>query len=162
ALAAGAMSEPDEPARVPDVAHWLEGWRVWRVGVTELHSLGQEYVWPARRLARAECAHQARLGGLLLGIVDGIDLVMTSAGCESTTAKTAVIFSRSALKAAIAEHGPAPGQSCLCGLYARSTPPPWEDLPGHQRGFVVGRVALWGKVIRGATGMRAEYAYPLS
>ena len=69
---------------------------------------------------------------------------------------------RSALKAALAEHGSAPGRLCTCGLYARSTPPPWEDLPGHGHGFVVGRVALWGKVIRGATGMRAEYAYPLS
>src|SRR5256885_8030107 len=140
------MSEPYDPARVPDVAHWLEGWRTGRVAQDGLHALGHEYVWPARQAAHAECAHQARLCGMLLGYDDPVSAVAEMRQMSSAGVILQFPPSRSVLKAALAEHGPAPAQSCVCGLYARSTPPPWEDLPGPSSRYVVGRVALWGKV----------------
>lgn len=57
---------------------------------------------------------------------------------------------------------PPPVSSCSCGIYAAK--------PGHPEVFsyingphvVVGVVALWGRIIEGEFGYRAEYAYPLA
>ena len=54
-----------------------------------------------------------------------------------------------------------PGEGCTCGIYAA------RNLR-HLRGqlllgltpMVVGEVAMWGKVIPGQHGYRAEFAYP--
>lgn len=50
-----------------------------------------------------------------------------------------------------------PGESCKCGIYAVADPAPCASYPIS----VLGRVALWGKVVPGDKGWRAEYAYPL-
>lgn len=56
-----------------------------------------------------------------------------------------------------------PGEDCRCGIYGardlralRSHP-----LVGY-RFTVAGEVLLWGKLIRGELGYRAQYAYPKS
>lgn len=56
-------------------------------------------------------------------------------------------------------HGPAPGVSCVCGIYAWKEP---SQLRGAARArpSVVGTVALWGRVIEHDGGYRAEHAYP--
>ena len=63
------------------------------------------------------------------------------------------------------EHRPA-DLACSCGLYALATPAgvveslrTYLNYPGA-RDFLVGRVALWGKVVEGTRGFRAEFAYP--
>lgn len=48
----------------------------------------------------------------------------------------------------------APSADCTCGIYAGSTP---ADCPS---GDVLGKVKLWGTVVPGDKGARAEYAYP--
>jgi len=48
------------------------------------------------------------------------------------------------------ERHPAPAERCTCGLYAARS-------LGR---MVVGQVSLWGKVIPGQHGYRAEFAYP--
>jgi hypothetical protein len=59
-----------------------------------------------------------------------------------------------------------PGETCSCGFYAAKT---LDQL--RQMGYstydengefvrVVGQMALWGKVIEGSQGWRAEFAYP--
>jgi hypothetical protein len=57
---------------------------------------------------------------------------------------------------------PMPGEECDCGVHAlndldaviENIPRPlWPPL-------VLGRVALWGRVIAGSRGWRAEFAYP--
>jgi hypothetical protein len=59
-----------------------------------------------------------------------------------------------------------PGETCTCGFYAAKTLPHLRAM-GYQaydeeakRICVVGRLAMWGKVIEGDQGWRAEYAYP--
>lgn len=54
-------------------------------------------------------------------------------------------------------HG-APVWECTCGIYAAKEQS-LEEL--HDFAPVIGRVALWGKVIEHEQGVRGEYAYPL-
>ena len=66
-----------------------------------------------------------------------------------------------------------PMEGCRCGIYAVSSPgevpypcgfpgqPHRYDMSGLLHvGFVLGTVKLWGKVIRGSRGARAQHAYP--
>lgn len=50
----------------------------------------------------------------------------------------------------------APHKDCTCGVYAAQTP---EQCAAHGK-YVVGRVSLWGTVVPGEKGWRAERAYP--
>lgn len=65
-----------------------------------------------------------------------------------------------------------PVKSCGCGIYAVKT---FEDLKEHgynmlgdreqtlywpEQTYVVVQVALWGEVVEGRIGYRAQYAYP--
>jgi hypothetical protein len=60
----------------------------------------------------------------------------------------------------------APDEDCECGVYAARSPntlAPYLDstYPGRAAvGRVLGRVRLWGKVIAGERGRRAQHAYP--
>jgi hypothetical protein len=47
-----------------------------------------------------------------------------------------------------------PHENCSCGIYAARD---IEQCPG---GDVFGKVKLWGKIVPGEKGSRAEYAYP--
>lgn len=49
----------------------------------------------------------------------------------------------------------APNETCSCGIYAASTE---NGVPAG--GNVYGKVNLWGKVVPGEKGYRAEFAYP--
>jgi hypothetical protein len=59
---------------------------------------------------------------------------------------------------------PMPGGECDCGIHALTTldgvldavPRPWWPP------VVLGRVALWGRVVPGTKGWRAQFAYPTS
>lgn len=54
-------------------------------------------------------------------------------------------------------HGPAPEERCSCGLYAVRT----TNLAlGRSSGDVLGAVSLWGKIVPGQDGWRAEFGYP--
>lgn len=48
----------------------------------------------------------------------------------------------------------APHEQCSCGIYAVS------DQKKIPAGNVQGKVKLWGKMVPGETGLRAQYAYP--
>jgi hypothetical protein len=54
-----------------------------------------------------------------------------------------------------------PGRRCRCGIYALHSAK-WvlEAVGRKRRPLVLGRVLLWGSVVPGARGWRAEYAYP--
>jgi hypothetical protein len=60
-----------------------------------------------------------------------------------------------------------PGETCSCGLYAASDLAHLKKLgynayhdikPGHVK--VIGSVSLWGKVIPGSQGWKAQFGYP--
>lgn len=50
-------------------------------------------------------------------------------------------------------------RNCMCGFYAYRSP--YETQLERYTHQVFGAVALWGKVIVGTKGYRAQYAYPL-
>ncbi|HEX6230493.1 MAG TPA: hypothetical protein VF029_02140 [Actinomycetota bacterium] len=54
-------------------------------------------------------------------------------------------------------HGEPPAPDCRCGLHATHLPGPLRQARDPA---VLGRVALWGRVIEHERGYRARYAYP--
>lgn len=62
-------------------------------------------------------------------------------------------------------HDP-PGQSCSCGLYAATTRARLQKFGYHffdideERLVIIGQVNLWGGIIPGNHGWRAQYGYP--
>lgn len=54
-----------------------------------------------------------------------------------------------------------PGRSCTCGVYALSASEPWPYFAYDGPGYAVwGEVLLWGTVVKGTSGYRAQFAYP--
>jgi hypothetical protein len=62
-------------------------------------------------------------------------------------------------KAADTSHTP-PQKGCTCGVYAVKKLSILRDQDYHADG-VLGFVQLWGRIMVGAKGYRAEHAYPL-
>ena len=121
----------------PDVAEPIIGWRYWRFDrdCNRLASLtGQAEVWPVNQAFRAACRFATR---------DPSDIRYQFVGG----------FKR-------ARHD-APEEECTCGIYAARD---LRNLRGKMLfglGLkVVGEVAMWGKVIPGPGGYRAQFAYP--
>ncbi len=122
----------------PDYAEPLIGWRTW-AGVEEdgdltLRSIVFDSRWSPRERLEAVCAHRAR--------------------------------SRLLARLLRTEAHEAPGEGCECGIYAARAPDlilPYLDrhaLLRWARSAVVGRVALWGRVIECERGWRGAFAYP--
>lgn len=61
-----------------------------------------------------------------------------------------------------ARHGPVPAAQCHCGIYAAKDLDTLKELatPNVRLPLVVGKVALWGRVIPAERGYRAQYGYP--
>lgn len=120
----------------PDVLGPLVGWRYWRLDPVSglLSSLSRAQIWePGNRF---------------------------TAGCR--LARNWLTDSRYRITGGVPHaEDDVPGNHCTCGVYAA------RDLR-HLRGqmlfglglTVVGEVSLWGKVIPGSSGYRAEHAYP--
>ena len=53
-----------------------------------------------------------------------------------------------------------PSATCSCGIYCADDRSAAEHYMSESGDSVLGRVALWGRVVRHDTGMRGEYAYP--
>jgi hypothetical protein len=122
---------------VPDSVTPIVAWRYWRLGAGDglLRSLtGKHQPWHPGQALQARCRFDD---------VDRSDWRYQLVSGFSP------------------EPHPAPAESCTCGLYAARS---LDDLRGHMlfglSRMVVGRVSLWGKVIPGQHGYRAEFAYP--
>ncbi len=123
--------------KVPDSVTPIIGWRYWRMaaGETLLRSLtGRHQQWEPGQALRARCRFDD---------VDRSDWRYRMVSGFSTEAH------------------PAPSEGCTCGLYAARS---LEHLRGQMlfglHRMVVGQVSMWGKVIPGQHGYRAEFAYP--
>jgi hypothetical protein len=124
---------------VPDAIEPLVGWRYWRLavdgGLARLASLaGPHHPWSPGEPLRARCRRSG---------IDPDDPRYRYASCYDCTPHRS------------------PGEDCTCGIYAARD---LGRLRGHVllglRRVVVGEVRLWGKVVPGAHGYRAELAYP--
>ncbi|MGH2698006.1 MAG: hypothetical protein ACRDJL_02240 [Actinomycetota bacterium] len=125
------------PFAVPDAIEPLVGWRYWRVDRENLlHSLSgtKGFVWRPNTRFEARCPVVKRTGiDRRYRFISGMRVEMHDA----------------------------PGDRCRCGIYAA------RDLTHLRRQIltglainVVGEVSLWGRVIPGSKGFRAQYAYP--
>jgi hypothetical protein len=120
---------------VPDYAAPLIGWRTWAVveekGDLALRSMVYESRWPPRERLVAVCGRRRVL----------------------------------ARWRRVQPHE-APDERCECGIYAACGPDlalPFLGRLGLIRGAksaLIGRVALWGRVIECERGWRATFAYP--
>jgi hypothetical protein len=122
---------------VPDSVTPIVAWRYWRLGGGDglLRSLtGRHQHWHPGQALHARCRF------------DDVDR-------SDWRYKMVSGFSP--------EPHPAPSEGCTCGLYAARS---LEHLRGQMlfglHRMVVGQVSLWGKVIPGQHGYRAEFAYP--
>jgi hypothetical protein len=135
----GAVTAPGgaESHAAPDFIEPVIGWRYWRLDRdrTRLASLtGRAEVWPVGRAFNAVCRHARR---------DHDDVRYRIVGG----------YKRS-------RHG-APEEGCTCGVYAARDLKTLRSKMLFGLGLmVVGEVSMWGKIIAGTRGYRAEYAYP--
>ena len=125
---------------IPDAIEPIVGWRYWRVDKKEglLHSLSGAtgFLWQPSARFEARCPAIKRTGiDVRYRFISGMRIEMHDA----------------------------PGERCRCGIYAA------RDLSHLRRQIltglainVVGEVSLWGKLIPGSKGYRAQYAYPRS
>ena len=122
--------------RAPDAIEPRTGWRVWNV---------------------VEAEGTLRLGSLVYHTVwePGVEI---TARCRRPLAQ--LPWSRMPL------HSP-PYADCRCGIYGVATPElalPYLTSPLEHGARavhrVIGRVRLWGRVVEGAWGWRAAFAYP--
>lgn len=166
---------------IPDGIEAIEGWRSWRLEQGKLRALYRPGFWPVGEPARAECSHvdrswEAEEGGLSLATIQ--EVVATANHNVVYSGDDAPNFPNVALPEgwgyrAVEIRHDAPGEGCKCGLYAvaereaveTKTNKAWVAAlslyPTKPKVVVVGRVSLWGKVIPGESGWRAEFGYPL-
>lgn len=135
--AGATLGDGIDPAevRVPDTFEELIGWRTWQValdlGVGELPIL-RSVTYSSQFWTPREAVE---------------------ATCERTSHKGY-------------EAHPVPVQSCSCGLYSAKTLEHLQSMNYHRYDpdagsvAVVGSVSLWGKVIEGTQGWRAQFGYP--
>jgi hypothetical protein len=121
----------------PDFIEPIVGWRYWRLDRerARLASLtGRAEVWPVGRAFEAVCRHAKR---------DARDVRYQFVGG----------YKRS-------RHG-SPEEGCTCGIYAARDLNTLRSKMLFGLGLmVVGEVSLWGKIIAGTRGFRAQFAYP--
>ena len=126
-----------ESPAAPDYIEPVVGWRYWRLDRdrTRLASLtGRAEEWPAGQAFKAGCRHARR---------DSADIRYQFVGG----------YKRS-------RHG-APEEGCTCGVYAARDLNTLRSKMLFGLGLmVVGEVSLWGKIIAGTRGYRAQFAYP--
>ena len=126
-----------EAVRAPDLAEPIVGWRYWRLARDrrKLSSLtGHTQEWPPNKAFAAICRYARR---------DPSDFRFRYAGGGKPAAHEA------------------PTEGCTCGVYAARDLKNLRAKMLYGLGLmVVGEVSLWGKVIPGTRGYRAQFAYP--
>ena len=124
--------------KIPDYFEPVVGWRAWHLSLVnhDLLSLNKPTIWPERKALNAMC-YAVKQYGLPVRLAEPIHPLV-----------------------------PAPVEKCGCGIWAMKTKnlltrylSSWYD--GNQI-FVIGEVKLWGDIIQGEKGWRAQKAYPVS
>jgi hypothetical protein len=146
---------------VPDAVEPIVGWRYWSLNQQgRLESLVQERdaPWVPGVRKEAECG--------FLAMIRAWEQRVAEVRQRETPSDPEPLEQPKLEGPDMDEHHPewdeheAPLESCSCGIHAA------KDLETLQRvsggGPVVGEVYLWGKVIPGENGYRAQYAYPKS
>lgn len=165
---------------IPDGIEPMEGFRTWRFDGEHLLSVNTgAYAWRPGEALRAKCANGYAMSQQEWRPVRGgrLSREQVEARVTAHNSQTAQMVPQGqywlystgppTLPSAPSVDLPAaygyelvtithdaPGEGCTCGIYAAS------DLNQCPQADVWGKVKLWGKVIPGERGYRAEYAYP--
>jgi hypothetical protein len=134
-----AEQDPDAPVAIkprvgdlviPDYSEVMKGWRSWQIS-------SDSFAEPLLRSVVIDTAWQPR--------------EPVEATCDYVTGKP--------------EHS-SPGESCSCGLYAAKTREHLQSMGYHRYDpengtySVIGIVQLWGTIVEGTQGWRAQFGYP--
>lgn len=144
------------PLTIPDGVEPIVAWRSWQIaresegnGIDvpkvkfRLASLMSLTLWPPMQAMTARClAREFHIGP------GGFNVFPTPPNAP--------------LMPDLPIHQHVPEEKCTCGIYALTPDYPIPVIAGLTRGFVLGEVLLWGKILEGEKGYRAEYAYPKS
>lgn len=136
---------------VPDAIEPIVGWRYWSLNGGRLGSLVQGRDTPWRVGVRKEAKCCSPFSTLREASETELEASETETTAELPPELEDVEFLR--------EHQ-APLESCWCGIHAAKDLDTLRKVAGP--GPIVGEVYLWGKVIPGELGYRAQYAYPKS
>lgn len=158
---------------IPDSVTPVEAWRTWRIVDGTLTSIYSGTVWTPGEALHAECDLPEELvweiepHGVTLEQAQETAMRMASTQASMVSFGGRVARMRPVPPYPRVEpppgwgyvlkdisHDHAPAEWCRCGIYAA------ESFAGCPVGHVAGKVKLWGKVIPGDKGYRAEFAYP--
>lgn len=177
-MSATEAAKLDVNALIPDGIEPLEAWRCWTLEARKLRSLnggGVHVVWTPGEPMTAVCNAQPEQYVWSFA-PRGMTLDEARQRAEShnrnemlwrlpygtTPARVAACMPVPSVQppdgmgyhADLVVHD-APYERCTCGVYAATTA---DNVP--LTGNVYGKVKLWGKIIPGDKGYRAQYAYP--
>lgn len=171
---------------IPDGIEPVEGWRFWHFDDHGLFSLNGGFRWTPEETMTAFCARNmtAVQGGAGImyttmprrrwavvhkgRVQDPAPTTTTPAGTvfwisnpwqedPMATTKPRTILPPGLdyqLEYYVDQGHPSPQESCTCGIYAATS------LTKCPHANIFGKVKMWGKVIPGERGFRAEFAYP--
>jgi hypothetical protein len=158
---------------VPDMVGAAVGWRVWEVRMLRLNSVtyGGGEPWPAGAPLRAACSKTHAFMWVKIDEPD-TDLrachleVLLRVGKDGASCPASAYESEGKklrrenprVDYRLLPHESVPCANHTCGIYAVSEPEHLSSYPNYNR--AVGTVSLWGKVVPGDKGYRAEFAYP--
>lgn len=158
--AAAVVAPIDVGALVPDGIEPVEALRCWSLGNSNLCSMNGHRWTPGEPLVAGCTREQGYRWSIVRG---GASREMAEAWVSyrpSRVPKVPTVEPPSGYGFQLDpfRHG-APHEACTCGIYAASD---WKIVePYEMHGQTVrGRVKMWGKIIPGDNGYRAEYAYP--
>lgn len=146
---------------VPDGIEPIRAYRGWKVeewrGMVRLKSFTQDVDWPVDGPVTATCRAD-RSWMPILHMMRAWQTVTTT-----NTTNTGEVVAVTDPEDDPLLHRKAPSPQCVCGVWGVADP--WKIKPyDHEwasEKAIVGVVELWGKVIVGTSGWRAEYARPV-
>ena len=140
---------------IPTQLGFITAWRSWTVGCyPEGWSREAELVFKPLTGELHLCAHNGQIWPKFTELVA---VCLKVQGLPSFNPRTKYRH--------IAPSSPGECSEPVCGIYALKRKPNVDDKPVATRPqalAVVGKVALWGKVVTHQFGYRAQYAYPLT
>lgn len=163
---------------VPDYCAPLVGYRKWNLtNDGRLTSVTSDERWPARQPLRAVCRMRPKpvitppvfrpadppwgcRGRMLFGTPYNPTWANGSGDADACLSDgfvcDLIAIALQVVPLQLIRYCDAPNAKCYCGIYAHAEP------VFEYEGFVSGEVSLWGRVMKGERGYRAQFAYPKS
>ena len=151
---------------IPDSIVPVDEWRGWNWVGGKLQSVTNNTTWEPNKALKAKCLAIGHSRQQRLTLRKGYGMTLEEAQNASAGRRSFAVMYTHMVPTPLVEPPPGygyvweevphdpPHEGCSCGIYAVKTR---AQVPG---GIIYGKVKLWGKVVPGTKGIRAEYAYP--